>query len=172
MNLLDKLNVLGQDVYDKFPYINHGGCCVYARAVAEALLQYRIKAKGIVSAYGAKTWDQKHMALGNTRRKVKTNTTFEWNEHGVCFAHVGLEFTYRGKVWHYDTDGCHLKTDELYGMVIYRGRLSLEEMKDLTTGNQGWNTLFDKKHIPAVSKMVRQALQKPKKTCPKVPVSA
>ena len=172
MNLIEKLDALGQNVLDQFDYINHGGCCVYARAVAEALLQYRIKAKGIVAAYDAKTWDLKHRALGNARRKVEKNTTYEWNRHGVCFAHVGLEFTYRGKVWHYDTHGCHPKTTKLDGMLIYRGRLSLEEMKALTTGDQGWNSCFNKKRIPALRKMVQKALAKPKKTCPKAPVSA
>ena len=160
MNLLDKLDNLGKDVFEKYEYINYGGCCVYALAVAESLLQYRIKAKGIVVSRDAVSWDNKHRALGNVRRKLERNTTFEWNRHGVFFAHVGLEFTYQGKVWHYDTHGCRLKSDEFYEMSIYRGRLSIDEMRELTTGKQGWNPLFNKKHIPAVRKMVQEALAK------------
>lgn len=162
MTLITRLDNLGDAVFTKFPYINHGGCCVYAAVVAECLLEYGIKAKGIVAATRAKTWSGGRKALGHTRKKVEKNTTFEWNYYGVTFAHVGLEFRHKGEVWHYDTKGCHPKSKTLDDMPIYRGKLSLDEMKQLTTGDQGWNTTFNKRHIPAVRKMVRDALCKPK----------
>jgi hypothetical protein len=180
MDLPEILDKLGRDVTARYPYINHGGCCVYAAIVAQALQAHRVNAKGIVVSWFASKW----IHIDKVRNNLKRKDVHEWQENDVNFSHVGLEFRYRGKVYHYDSNGIHPKAKQLDGMEIYPGRLLVEEMVQLAESPEGWNSSFNRRYIPTIRRMVDKALKpwqprwwekkksKSKKTCPKVPATA
>jgi len=179
MDLLEILDNLGRDVEARYPYINHGGCCVYAAIVAQALQAHRVNAKGIVVSYFASKW----IHIDKIRNNLKRKDVREWSENDVNFSHVGLEFRYRGKVYHYDTKQLKLKEKRFDDMEIYPGRLLVEEMVQLAGSPEGWNTSFDRRKIPVIRRMVDKALKPqeprwwekksaPKKACPKIPAAA
>ncbi len=152
MDLVKTLNRLGKDVMQKYPLINYGGCCVYASMVSIELRKKGIAARGIVSSYYAETCDT---TIDEARKKVRENNVFEWNSNGINFFHVGLEFDYKGKTRHYDSTGVCVAKKKLDKMPIYAGRLTHAELKALASKQDGWNSRFDRKNIPALRKLVR-----------------
>jgi hypothetical protein len=164
MEIVDKLNTLGKVVMARYPYINCGGCCVYAAMVAEELQKHGIDAKGIVAAYSAKELNTNGVTLNSIRPGIKSNTLAEWNNHGVRFNHVGVEFVIKkegkrtGTKKHYDSTGVKRATTELDYMPIYKGRLELADLKALARKRKGWNESFNRRSIPALRKLVKEHL--------------
>jgi len=153
MDLHETLNTLGQRINRYYPEINHGGCCVYASLIGEELRKRGIESRVIVAAWGATTnIDKVRPQLMNTDRKV------EWNDNDVYFNHVGVEFKYKGKTFHYDSDGVKPKSKKLKSYVIYPGRLSVDEAKLLADEPEGWNESFERSKIPALKRHVRSYL--------------
>jgi len=156
MDLIEKLNLLGQEVNKYSPKINFGGCCVFAAAVARALEAQGVKARGIVASYCASNHTT---PIGKIRPKVKNNSIHEWRDNGIYFGHVGVEFTYKGRLYHYDSCGVHTKTDKLDNMPIYRGRMKHHEMQAIANVPEGWNTEFPRRHIPHIEHLIKKHLE-------------
>jgi hypothetical protein len=151
MDLIDSLNVLGRRINRWYPEINHGGCCVYASIIGEELRRRNIDVRIIVASYSAKVnLDKVRTKLGNTNRKE------DWNGRSVYFTHVGVEFVYKGKTFHYDSDGVTRKGKNLKEWRIYPGRLSVDEAKGLADEPVGWNESFNRNKIPSLRRHVRR----------------
>lgn len=156
MDLIEKLNQLGKAVYRASPNINYGGCCVFAAAVALELERRGFRARGIVASHNARGHKT---PLGRIRPKVKKNSIYEWRDNGIYFGHVGVEFTYKGRLYHYDSHGVHPKETSLDGMPIYKGRMKPEEMKAIADSPEGWNSSFPRRDIPTVRRLVTMYLK-------------
>ena len=157
MSLIGQLNKLGKAVNEKYPTINYGGCCVYAAIVAEALLLRNIKVRGIVSSYDAEDFND-HNTIDNIRPYIKHHVLWRWQDNGISFSHVGLEFEINGKLRHYDSKGVKMASDFFDYMPIYKGRLQAYELVKLASRAQGWNSSFNRRHIPKIRKMVQEYL--------------
>jgi len=152
MDLVRTLNQLGKDVKQKYPYINNGGFCVYAAIVSTELRKKGIDARGIVASWMA---EDSSTTIDEARKHVKGNTVSAWNRNNIYFYHVGLEFEYKGKTRHYDTKGVKMAKAKFDEMDIYKGRLTHAELKALASRQDGWNSQFNRKDIPAIRKLVR-----------------
>lgn len=161
MDIVAKLNKLGNDIKERYPRINHGGCCVYAAMVVAALKKHDIDAKGIVASYGAgkPKWMSNDIAtITKARKNVQKNDIHEWQANGISFSHVGVEFKVGGEKKHYDTDGVRKAGKILDDMPIYTGRLEYIELRALAGKKAGWNTSFNRRDIPAIRKLVKSRL--------------
>ena len=167
MNITAKLDLLGKEVSRRYPWLNHGGCCVYAAMIVAALHKHKIKATGIVASWSAESLNKSGVTIDKVREGIKKNTHTEWNNNGVNFSHVGVEFEYKAKIrthkYHYDSHGVKKAGKTLDLMPIYSGRLNLEELKTLAGTKRGWNDTFDRKDIPALRKLVKDFLAVEKK---------
>lgn len=151
MDLFDTLNELGQRINRWYPYINYGGCCVFAALVGQELLARNIRARVII----AQGYD--HTNVEEVRQKVKNIFDMhEWQDNGVSFSHVGLEFHFRGQYWHYDTNGVHKKSTKLDHMKINPGRLTVADAKILADKGNDWNDVFDRRSIPRLRRHIKK----------------
>lgn len=155
MNLITALNTLGERVNRWYPFINCGGCCVFAVLVAEELQRRGIETCIIV---GADVDEDEEIAdLREVEKKAKNNKA-DWNNNGVFFNHVGIEFRFGDEFYHYDTDGVHPE-DVMLGIYrIYGGGITVETAKALAEEADGWNTTFDRKKIPSLRRHIRRYL--------------
>ena len=162
MNIVTKLDQLGVEVLRRYPTINSGGCCVYAAMIVAALHKHRIKACGIVASWNAERMNHADVSIDTIRHSISKNTLSEWEDNGISFSHVGVEFEYKGLILktkrHYDTSGVRPAGKVLDAMPIYRGRLNLNDLRTLAGQKDGWNSAFDRKHIPALRKLVKNLL--------------
>lgn len=167
MNIIAKLDLLSKEVTRRYPWLNHGGCCVYAAMIVDALHKHKIEANGIVASWSAESLNKSGVTIDKIREGIKTNTHTEWNRNGVSFSHVGVEFEYKVKIRttkrHYDSRGVRKVGKELDGMPIYAGRLTLQELKILAGTKKGWNDTFDRRDIPELRKLVKTFLAVEKK---------
>lgn len=162
MSIIEKLDELGEVVSDLYPNINNGGCCVFAAMVVNELQKQGIKASGIVIDSGARS----SIHIDEVRPLIKTNTVNEWQNNGVFFWHVAVEFTMGNKKHHYDTGGVKKATNAFGGIPVYKGRMKLEEMKSIAARQPGWNPAFRRKDIPAIRKLVKFYLKVDKAPIP------
>jgi hypothetical protein len=168
MNIITKMDLLGKEVLRRYPAINYGGCCVYAAMIVSALHKHKIKASGIVASYSANSLNAAGSSIDAVRSNITKNTQDEWNKNGVSFSHVGVEFEHKALIRtvkrHYDANGCHPVSSGLDGMTIYKGRLTLGELRVLAGTRKGWNNMFDRKDIPELRKLVNSYLAVGRKT--------
>lgn len=153
MKLIEQLDALGAHVNRKYEYLNNGGCCVFAAIVARELHNRGIPVGGIVASYsGAANIDE-------IRPLIKKNIHSEWDDNGISFSHVGVEFKVGRAVKHYDSNGVHGKAKKLDKMVIYKGRMTVQELEALARKPDGWNDMYDRKNTPGLRRMVKQYLK-------------
>ena len=154
MNLFEALNTLGQRINKSYPNINNGGCCVYAAAVGEELLKRGVNVRTVV----ANSYDAS-LNINKARKGVNnTNQKDEWNQAGVYFNHVGVEFKLGGKWFLYDSDGVNPRGKKLGSYKVHPGFLSVEEAKALAAEAKGWNDSFNRRSIPALKKHIKNFL--------------
>lgn len=162
MNIVTKLDQLGVEVLRRYPDINSGGCCVYAAMIVAALHKHKIKAQGIVASWNAERMNYAGASIDTIRHYIVKNTLTEWEDNGISFSHVGVEFEYKGLIRktkrHYDTSGVRPAGKMLDSMPIYKGRLDLNELRTLAGRKDGWNSTFDRKQIPALRTFVKNFL--------------
>lgn len=150
------LNRLGKRVNALYPDINHGGCCVYAAIVADELDRLGVPARGIVATW---TSDRGDTDIDEIRNYVECNNVAEWEENGVFFTHVGIEYNINGKIKHCDSNGVKDKGNILMSWAIYKGRLMIHELKQLARSGRDWNKSFDRKDIPAIRRLIKTELR-------------
>lgn len=149
------LNRIGRRVNFLFPNINHGGCCVFAAIIGTELKRLGISARGIVASYYS---DVGKSNIDSARENVSENIPWEWEESGVYFTHVGVEYDINGTVKHYDSNGVKRKGSRLLYLKIYDGRLTVDELKELSRTSKGWNPSFVRKDIPAMRRLIKEEM--------------
>jgi hypothetical protein len=143
------LTNLGKKINSDFPCLNMGGCCVYAALIAEKLKENGVNANGVVVA----CFDSPFSVAVARKGVNDIGSLREWNDNGVAFNHVVLEFTVEGKRFRYDSAGVVEAKNGFRGDPIYSGRLKLKELQALATSD-GWSTRFDRKDIPKLKKII------------------
>lgn len=152
IDLIGELNSLGMDVNCKFKQINYGGCGVYAALVGKALQDMNVKVKVLLAG----AWHGCDSHVDEARKFVKNvGRKRQWCDNGVSFGHVGLEFYWKGRKYHYDSNGCHKPEKSLDGCLIYKGRLTVEECIAVAREREGWNESFNRRGLPTLRKMVK-----------------
>jgi hypothetical protein len=151
MDLVSQLNSLGMDVNAKYRYLNSGGCAVFAAIVGNELRDMGVKVKVLVCGSGdGESLDAVRGNIKNPNRKR------EWNKNDVFFNHVGLEFFWKRRKYHYDSNGANPPVKVLDGYPLYKGRLTVDECIGIAREPSGWNKKFNRRHIPAIRRMVRK----------------
>lgn len=148
------LNALGKKVNKRWPYLNHGGCCVFASCVGEELALRGIETSVIVAA----SWGTEEKNINSERAKLNENRLAAWNKSGIYFHHVGVEYIIDHDSFHYDSNGSHHADGKLGDWIVYEGRLSVEDAGDLANNDNGWNDCFDREEIPRLRRFIRMFL--------------
>ncbi len=157
-DLMDKnlaqLRELADKLNRNIKYANHGGCCVVAVELAKHLRDiYPTKIR--VSTDYDEFAD--HDVTDAAQRVYDHADGKEWNDNGIYFGHVVVEFKYKGRKYHMDTNGVKRATDvdPTFGWLLYPGELPFESAKLLADQDKGvWNHTFNRKQIPKLRKMV------------------
>ena len=133
---------------------NHGGCCVVAVEIAKYLRDiYPTKIRV------ATDFDEfaDHDVNDAAERVYDHADGEEWNDNGIYFGHVVVEFKYKGRKYHMDTNGVKRATDvdPTFGWILYPGELPFKSAKLLAQQDDGvWNHTFDRKQIPKMRMLI------------------
>lgn len=158
MNVIDMLNKLAIVISGEITNINKGGCAVFASHVAYHL-KYNHGMKDVVLRTG---WNGDKVNIDKVRKGIPSNSTsMEWNDVGIHFGHVIVEFKHRGKKYHYDAHAGVIKSQRktvLNNYPLYAGSMTLEEGLQIASSDVGWNSQFNRKQIPKVIKIINSHL--------------
>lgn len=153
MSLINKLHILNERLYKVTPFIAEGGCAVFAAIVApylNELIPTKIKVLN----------DDTSISLGYAREVgLKTKDASGWYKNGVEFYHVVLEFKIDGVKYYYDSDGVY-KQVHPYVLThprvrMYKGALTVDEVKSIARTSTGWNKTFPRDTIPRLRKIAK-----------------
>lgn len=159
--LLAMLNKLGKDAEKNIEYLNSGGCAVFAAHVGYHL-KYRAGLTDVVLRVGHSYADDEDdlIPIDEARNHLHPNANAsEWNAAGLSFGHVILEFK-TGKTkparWHYDSSGVTSVSNVTnnFGFLLHPGEMTVEEGLAIAADHAGWNTLFDRRQIPALIRII------------------
>ncbi len=153
------LAAIASEVSRKVDNVNRGGCGVYAVELAK-----RMKKLGFTDiklrVYGFPEPNNGRLAnVASVERKVFGNNPpdniYDWNDNGVYFCHVRMEWGSR--VWDVEGDES-AKTDKVWNEYYPRhpGFISLKAMNRLSSKKAYWNKRFDRAQIP----LMRQIMDK------------
>lgn len=133
---------------------NQGGCCLIAVEIAKHLSSIYPTKIRVCSDYD----DGETNVLDVANRVHDPSDLYEWNDNGIYFGHVIVEFEYRGHIYHMDTNGVKRAkpVDPSFGWILYPGDIPVKSAKSLAGIKTGaWNSAFDRKQIPTLRKLVK-----------------
>lgn len=160
MDIIKQLDKLGKNVLNSVPYINKGGCAVFATMVAKSLNSKGIPAS-LFSCYDTE-WGAVYIGgVDEARGNVSDiGDLYEWNSNGVWLNHVGVEFELDGKLYFYDTHGVTKPASSFIHpeWIVQDGRFTVEEMEALAERPHNWNQTFKRKYIPQIQQLVEEHL--------------
>ncbi len=163
MKLLAELTGLGNRMMERFPYLNCGGCAVYASAIVQALHTRGIEAYArVCNTTATKYWgNARTVEYAKQHNKGLSNST-DWNMAGVRFDHVVVEFVYEGKSYLYDSDWLINAGPTFDKMDVMEGRLTKEEIIAIANDDEGdWNKMFERRFVGKVKKYVKLEMNIP-----------
>lgn len=148
----NKLVDLADDILDRFPTINDGGCGVFAALVA-AELQHYYKIRIIAFSDEAKRNN-----IDEIRPIVDAKNIYDWKDNGCKFNHVVVEITdNNGRLWHYDATGVFPNDGSIcYYYDKLEGSLTIAEITELADSPLGWSREFDRKLIPDLKAIIHK----------------
>lgn len=155
-NNIAQLRELADELSNTLTYPNQGGCCVIAAEIAKYLSEIYPTSIRVSSDYSELTAPNVVDVVNQVRNP---KDIYEWNDNGIFFGHVIVEFKYKGRKYHMDTNGVERAkaVDPSFGWILYPGEVPLESAKMLASiSSDAWNSAFNRKQIPTLRKLVKQ----------------
>ena len=150
MTLIPKLEELAHTIDDQISKVNRGGCCVVASLVA-LHLQHVVPVRGVVFD----EWGRSNQSIDEVRPLIHNNNKSEWNDNGVNFGHVKVEFDYGGTTYQFDSDGVTLVDHNTIDCDQIPGYLNVDELIYLAA-DTGWNSWFNRDQIPKLHSLINK----------------
>lgn len=163
MRLIPALNKLAKQVDGNISNLNAGGCGVFASEVAKSLIAKGIPARCFAVCNTNSFWD----AVGSpgnideARKNISDpGDVHQWHDNGVSLYHVGVEFDWRGKRYHFDSKGVEDAGDTFRkpAWIVQEGRWTADEMDAMAKRPHNWNYEFSRKQIPKIQRYVEEYL--------------
>lgn len=158
-NIAAQLRKLGKAINAEVPTINRGGCAVYASRVVAAL-----QARGIDAWAKLGMWEPEDVTVDRARQLMQENgndpensSTYEWNDYGLDFNHVVVQFEYRGRIYTHDSNftvSRPIKIEPTCGTKLIPGQMTVAEVSSIVRESKGWNPCFDWGMIPDVERII------------------
>ena len=126
--------------------INWGGCGFMAAIIAQHLTPIVDEIK--IVSYSS--WSS-NTNIDAVRSQVNDNSMSGWEEFGVGFGHVWVEFKWRNKWYAVDCEG-------IKSQAVMRhkwgnpggGSFTLKEIKAISNNRGGWNSSFNRDQVPSM----------------------
>jgi hypothetical protein len=144
----------------KFDRINWGGCSVMAAILAYQLKPLADEVKIVAEGGWCGGND-----VDNARKNMTDNNVGDWQDQGVYFNHVWVEFKWNGRWYAIDSEGLHRRKrmHKEWG-TPQKGSFTLKEMRILAGDSCGWNPTFRREQIPAMKRLATKVFN-PIKAC-------
>lgn len=158
-SLFNRLRKLQSTMQADHPYLNYGGCGVFAHLVGEQLQKLGLEVEVVTPSDNCYSFP-----ASRVRSNVKNvEQAREWSDNGLCRQHLAVRFKTRaGVVYTYDSDrlarsSSSFGADYDYTDPEFGTGLTVKETKAMCKHRDGWNNAFPRSSIPKVKRQVKQA---------------
>lgn len=166
MDIFQLLNNLADELNDDVRNVNRGGCAVLASHVGKHLrkvpgvkdVQLRV-GDDESDHQGKHVIDLAREAINEANLGSNNARSYDWNDHGVSFGHVLVEFKHGRRKYHYDTYAGVIRcrrTTALHNYPLYKGGLTIEEGMSIASVADGWNDCFNRRQIPKMKRIIKK----------------
>lgn len=150
------LAAIASEVSRNVDNVNRGGCGVYAVELAKRMKKLGFTDMKLRVYSYPKANNERLVNVTSVERKVfadnPPDNIYEWNDNGVYFCHVRMEWGFR--VWDVEGDEA-AKTDKVWRWYPrHPGSISLKALNCLTAKRACWNPTFDRTQIPLMRKIM------------------
>ena len=156
--LRDALERLGDRLHCEVEYVNHGGCGVVAAEVGKQLTRLGIECDVATGGYSST------LPAAVVRDDVfDHDDPLAWDAAGLGRGHLAIRFPLDGIPYTWDSNGFapdsapYLGGSEWEKNGEFGTGLTVAEADRLNKGQRGWNRTFDRKQIPVIRDLVREA---------------
>lgn len=144
---LDDIQKILDKIDGEFYRINSGGCCVMASILAHQMKKIVDDVNIVTTGWGTAS------SLDSIRHNISDNTNMEeWENNGVGFNHVWVEFKWNGRWYAMDSKGIKTRKEQYreWGKP-YKGSFTLDEARAFARSTD-WNPTFERWQIPLMRK--------------------
>lgn len=155
--LRDALIQTGRVCKERVPTLNCGGCGVFASAVAEVLAKHQVPVEVI---YCRSRWYERDFDDQTPLREFLRNP----NEDNIPqVVHMGVRLEIAGRKYTYDSEALHQRADKFSDDLLRAEKETLtpQETLDLVKIRYLWNSVFPRRHISTIRRIVREHLDNP-----------
>jgi hypothetical protein len=172
--IFDRLDELAYYAHEHIPWLNLGGCGVFAHMVGDRLYrspedvellgyavngQCRAPVPSVTVTYFPTTVD---VSIDELRLIVKDRwCARDWNRAGLKLRHIGVELLIDGMEYIFDSRGIWPSTAHEGFEDRVPGRLERTEMLLMALQPLGWNSDFDREQLPYMKKLIKAFLPYP-----------
>lgn len=155
-----------QPELQRIPNLNYGGCCVVAAVVAEALERLGVPVEVVSTAYSENNVPANARAvLREAGHEPTSMGNYAWDGAGLYRSHLGVRFKLYGVLHTWDSQALW-RTGRAFGGSNDCGEprdacdypfgkgLTVQEAQVLADDPLGWNSSFNRVHIPLVRRIV------------------
>lgn len=133
---------------------NWGGCAVVAALVGKRLQQFT--SVEVVIESGNRI-DINDIRTNNNTEEF--NNANDWtNNSRLLFNHIRLKFLHNGKWKTFDS---HDGVTDFHEYNFCEGSMTVEETKTIAGQDIGWNHMFNRRQIPKMARIIRDAFNQP-----------
>lgn len=165
IKLLKQLRKLQRAMAEQTYDVNLGGCGVFAGLLATEMqalgIDCEVITKGAANLSPKQARHYLSAHLGPVPRCAGEKPMHEWASYGVNFTHLAVRFRWNGRVYTVDSEELS-RGSEYFGDVGYICRYPFgfgftpKEALGTAMRKQGWNTKFDRDHIPLIRHLVQR----------------
>ena len=149
----------------KVPYINNGGCGIFASYLYKELVKYGFKPKILtLTSYGVdkdEIRDYKNSYLPNLRYSRKNNRSPNNGAKSHYMVKLGNFALDCSGSFAFQKQKDHTvkieKREYIYGIL---GTISIEDLDYLIKMEWAWNYCFERKHSPKIQRLIKKQLAK------------
>lgn len=160
------LRELGPALYRVTEYVNHGGCAIVATQVGRELLRLGVECEVITRTSVVWGGCAPNKARTRLRKHWRAADAYDWDKAGISRNHLALRIRFAdGDVMTWDTDGI-VHAEHWFGCdgeyvcnYKFGQGLQVREAGRMARNPGGWNSVFDRGHIPELKRVVRQYFQ-------------
>lgn len=131
---------------------NWGGCAVVAALVGKRLQEFT-KVEVVVESGNRVDFDE----IRTNNNTEDFETADDWTSNSrLLFNHIRLKFLHNGKWKTFDSDA---GITDYYANSFCSGSMTVEETKTIAGKDIGWNYAFNRRQIPKMARIVRDAFK-------------
>jgi len=151
------MELVNEQIRDRIPFINNGGCGVFASELIKRMYDLGIDDM-YIAVFGC-VYDDEIPDISEVENQISNedfdpHSIYSWNDNGIDFAHVVIEW--KGVYW----DALEPFVTKTWNHVTrYNGNFDERILHSIAHDEAGWNDTYDRSNNDTVREILDEAFK-------------